>query len=301
MLYIDLHCHSRYSDGLMAPADVVRRAAANGARALALTDHDETGGLAEARAAAAALGVAFITGVEISATWRNHNLHIVGLRFDADNPALQRGLAAIRDGRVERAKRMAAELDRLGIEGSLAGAQTHVSNPRMIGRAHFARFLVERGHAKDVKAVFKKYLAEGKPGYVAHQWASLADALGWISASGGVAVIAHPGRLNADDKTLCELFAEFKEHGGSAIEVVTGSHTPPQCGQFAEYARRFGLAASVGSDFHGPLESARDVGALPELPAGCVPVWQDWAECRAESWTQIGTEAGTPKTSSPAV
>ncbi len=290
MLYIDLHCHSRYSDGLMAPADLIRRAAANGARALALTDHDETGGLAEARAAAAELGVAFIPGVEISVTWRNHTLHIVALRFDPDNPALQRGLAAIRDGRVERAQRMAAELDRQGIEGSLAGAQAHVSNPRMIGRAHFARFLVERGHAKDVKSVFKKYLAEGKPGYVAHQWASLSDALEWVSASGGVAVIAHPGRLNVDDKTLCELFTEFKELGGSAIEVVTGSHMTQQYGQFAEYARRFGLAASVGSDFHGPLESMRDVGVLPELPAGCVPVWRDWTEVQT---------AGTSSPQSP--
>lgn len=278
MLYIDLHCHSIYSDGLLRPADLVQRAAANGARALALTDHDETDGLAEARAAADQHGIAFIDGVEISVTWRSHTLHIVGLRVDPQNPALQRGLDAIRGGRIERAAQMAAELEQHGIEGSLAGAQKHSANPRMIGRAHFARYLVECGCAKDVKSVFKKYLAEGKPGYVPHRWAGLADTIDWISASGGVAVIAHPGRLRADDATLCQLLAQFKELGGAAIEVVTGSHTIQQYGQFADYARRFELRASVGSDFHGPGESARDVGVLPELPAGCAPVWGDWPE-----------------------
>ena len=283
MLNIDLHCHSNASDGTLAPAELVERAAERGVTMLALTDHDELDGLDEARTAAAERGMNFINGVEISVTWRKHTLHIVGLGIDPAYPPLAQGLQQVRSGRGQRAQKMADELAKVGIGGTLEGAYRHTSNPNMIGRTHFARYLVESGRCKDVKSVFNRYLASGKPGYVPHQWASLADAVSWICGSGGIAVLAHPGRYmvgkcSMGKTTLRELLAEFVELGGQALEVVTGSHTPPQYAEFARYAEEFGLLASCGSDFHGPEESYRDLGRLPDLPAGCRPVWEQWQD-----------------------
>jgi len=246
---------------------------------LALTDHDDLDGLEEARAAAVRHGVTFIDGVEISVTWRNRTVHIVGLGIDPAYEPLAEGLRNVRSGRGARAEKMAEALARAGIGGALQGAYRHAGNPNMIGRAHFARYLVEVGHCKDVKSVFNRYLANGKTGYVPHQWAVLADATGWIRGSGGVAVLAHPGRYmtghnSMGRKTLRELVAEFVACGGQAIEVVSGSHTPGQYAEFARYAEEFGLLCSCGSDFHGPDESWRDMGRLPDFPAGCRPVWQ---------------------------
>jgi predicted metal-dependent phosphoesterase TrpH len=270
----DLHCHSTRSDGLLAPADVVARAAQRGVRTLALTDHDEVSGLREARECAAGVGLSFINGVEISVTWSGRTLHVVGLHIDPENPELTAGLEQIRGGRQHRAESIASGLEEAGIEGSLAGARSYVTNPELVGRTHFARFLVERGRASDVHSVFRKYLTVGKPGYVAHQWASLDQAVHWIKASGGIAVLAHPGRYGLNTAERESLLSNFVGMGGSAIEVVTGSHTPDQYATWAGYARRFGLLASAGSDFHGPGESRRDFGELPGLPAGCTPVWE---------------------------
>lgn len=282
MLDYDLHCHSTVSDGTLTPTELVNRAAARGVKVLALTDHDDTDGLDEARAVAARFGMAFINGVEISVTWRKHTLHIVGLGIDPDYPPLKEGLQSVRSGRGERARKMADELAKAGIGGVLQGALKFAGNPTMIGRAHFARYLVEAGHCKDMKSVFNRYLVTGKPGYVAHQWATLADALSWIRGSGGVPVLAHPGRYmtgknSMGKKTLQELLAEFVHLGGQALEVVTGSHTPEQYVEFARYADQFNLAASCGSDFHGPGESYRDMGHLPDLPLICRPVWQSFS------------------------
>lgn len=281
MLNIDLHCHSNASDGTLPPEELVARAAERGVTLLALTDHDETDGLAAARAAADQAGIAFINGVEISVSWRKHTLHIVGLGIDPSHPALIAGLEQVRGGRRLRAQKMADELAKVGLGGTLEGAYRFASNPNMIGRTHFARYLVESGKCKDVKSVFNRYLATGKPGYVPHQWADLADAIAWIRGSGGIAVLAHPGRYmvgkNSMGKTtMRELLTEFVELGGQALEVVTGSHTPPQYAEFARYAAEFGLLASCGSDFHGPHESYRDLGRLPDLPEGCHPVWELW-------------------------
>jgi predicted metal-dependent phosphoesterase TrpH len=283
MLDYDLHCHSNYSDGTLTPAELVRRAAERGVKVLALTDHDDVAGLAEARAAAAEHGVALIDGVEVSVSWRTHTLHVVGLGIDPDHPELVEGLRMMRGGRGIRAQKMSDALAKAGIGGALEGAYQYASNPNMIGRTHFARFMVEAGHCKDVRSVFNRYLVKGKPGYVPHQWASLTDAIGWIRGSGGVAVLAHPGRYmsgrsSMGKKIMHELLGEFAELGGQAIEVVTGSHTPEQYAEFACYAEEFGLLASCGSDFHGPGESYRDVGRLPDLPLRCKPVWSLWAE-----------------------
>jgi hypothetical protein len=274
VINLDLHCHSTYSDGTLAPDELVARAAARGVNVLALTDHDDTGGLAAARAAARRLGVALIDGVEISVTWRGQTIHIVGLGIDPTHERLQAGLAATRGGRIGRAAKIVAAFDELGIAGSAEGAQEFADNPELISRTHFARFLVKRGVVKDMKSAFKRFLGGGQPCFVAHQWASLSDAVRWINGSGGKAVIAHPGRYSLDSAQLRQLLAEFRDLGGAAIEVVTGSHKPHQYAVFATHAREFGLAASTGSDFHSPAESYHDLGSLPPLPAGCVPVWE---------------------------
>jgi predicted metal-dependent phosphoesterase TrpH len=276
MATIDLHSHSTYSDGLLGPAAVVTRAAERGVRVLALTDHDELGGLAEARAAAAECGIELIPGVEVSVSWHGKTLHVVGLHVDPDNEGLREGLLATRAGRHERAARIADELGQAGIDGSLAGARAYAMNPELVSRAHFARFLVKEGYARDTNAVFKRYLVEGKPGYVAHQWAQLGEAIGWIKAAGGMAVLAHPGRYSLDVLQEDVLLEQFKASGGVALEVVTGSHSPDQFGYWAKSAQRFGLHASAGSDYHGPSESRRDLGDLPALPAGCIPVWSNF-------------------------
>lgn len=276
MLNIDLHCHSTISDGLLTPAQLVERAATRGVETLALTDHDDIAGLAEARQTADAKNITFINGVEISVSWRGRTLHIVGLDIDPEYTPLVEGLATIRAGRSQRAGNIAAELSKIGIHGSLEGAYAHVGERRLIGRTHFARFLVEQGHAKDVKSVFKKYLVKGKPGYTPHEWTTLSDAVGWICGSGGRAVIAHPGRYDLGKNVLNDLFNEFCALGGSAIEVVTASHTPEQVKHFAQHAQNRDLLVSCGSDFHGPGESHFDLGQLPEFPLGCTPVWHDW-------------------------
>ncbi len=270
---VDLHSHSTCSDGLLSPAELVERAVLRGVDMLALTDHDELAGLAPARAAALQWGLRLIDGVEISVQWEGTTLHIVGLNVDAHHAPLVDGLAAIRAGREQRAQRMADSLNAAGITGSLEGARRYAKNPELLSRSHFARYLVAAGHARDTNAVFRNYLTPGKPGYVPHQWAALTDALGWIAGSGGLAVLAHPGRYPLNQQQAEKLLAEFAALGGAAVEVVTGSHTPDEFVIWARYAKRFGLRASAGSDFHGPGEGYRDVGNVPVLPAGCEPVW----------------------------
>lgn len=270
---VDLHSHSSCSDGLLSPAELVERAVVRGVDMLALTDHDELAGLAPARAAAAQWGLRLINGVEISVQWEDTTLHIVGLNVDPEHALLVDGLAAIRDGREQRAQRMADSLAAAGITGSLEGARRYAKNPQLLSRSHFARYLVEAGHARDTSAVFRNFLTPGKPGYVPHQWAALTDAMGWIAGSGGLAVLAHPGRYPLNQQQAEKLLGEFVELGGAALEVVTGSHTPEEFVIWARYAKRFGLRASAGSDFHGPGEGYRDIGNVPVLPAGCDPVW----------------------------
>jgi len=272
----DLHCHSTASDGVLTPEAVVRRAATNRVAVLALTDHDDVAGLAEAALAAREHRIRFVPGVEVSITWGGTTIHIVGLGIDPRNATLAASLEQVRSSRERRAANIAAQLESLGIQGSLAGAYAYAGNPRLIGRAHFARFLVERGVARDVATVFKHYLVRGKPGYVPHQWASLADAVASIRASGGRAVVAHPGRYKLSHAELRQFLGEFKSAGGEGIEVVTGSHSRPQYAEFARLAREFGFLASRGSDFHGPDESPIDLGMLPPLPGDLKPVWHDW-------------------------
>ena len=276
MLRYDLHCHSTHSDGLLAPSELVRRAAQRGVDALALTDHDEVSGLAEARAHARELGLRLIDGVEISVTWSNLTLHVLGLRVDPECAVLRDGLATIRVGRTGRARRIGDALAAAGVHEAYEGARRYVTSERLISRTHFARFLVDAGHAREMKDVFRRFLVPGKPGHVAHDWARLPDAIDWIHAAGGQAVLAHPGRYKLSATGLRELLAEFRDAGGDGIEVLSPSHSGAQVAEFARKARTFGLLASAGSDYHGAGESYVDLGDMPPLPAGLTPVWQSW-------------------------
>ena len=274
ILNADLHCHSVVSDGTLTPEVLAARAAANGVELWALTDHDEISGQHRAIAAAREAGMKYLTGTEISVTFAGQTVHIVGLGFDPDDASMRQGLTATRGGRGDRAKEMAEGLARVGIHGAYEGALQHVGNPELISRTHFARFLVDSGVCRDTHEVFRRFLTEGKPGFVPHRWASLGDAVAWITRAGGVAVIAHPARYAFTANEEYALFSEFKTHGGQAVEVVTGSHTAAEYVKYAQTAREFELAASRGSDFHSPDESHTDLGQLPYLPGELTPVWE---------------------------
>jgi len=273
---VDLHSHSNVSDGVLTPSAVAARAKDNGVDVWALTDHDEIDGIAEAREAARHLGLGYVPGVEISITWAGETVHIVGLQIDETNPSLVQGLAATRSGRELRAHEIAAQLDKVGIPNAFEGALKYVGNPDLISRTHFARYILELGMCADMQQVFRKYLTEGKPGYVPHRWATLKEAVTWITGANGIAVVAHPGRYHFSDFAFDEFFKEFKQFGGKAIEVTTGSHTAEQFTYFAKIAKQYNFLASRGSDFHGPGESRVELGALPPLPKDVVPVWHDW-------------------------
>ncbi len=273
MSNIDFHCHSEISDGLHSPREVVGFAAKNGVDVLALTDHDNLGGLAQAREAAHEHGIRFIDGVEVSVTWTSKTLHIVGVNIDPSDSALRAGLETIRSGRMQRAQKMAESLARVGIGGVLQGALSYAKNPDMIGRTHFARCLIEQGHVKDVKTVFKKYLVPGKPGYVPHEWASLVDAVCLIVGSGGIAILAHPGRYDIGPNAMKRLLGEFKTLGGLGVEVVTSNHSAEHIERFSRLAIEFELLASRGSDFHGDEDGRVQLGRIPALPPHLTPVW----------------------------
>ncbi len=279
LLNADLHCHSVVSDGTLTPEQLALRAKENGVELWALTDHDEIGGQARATAAARAVGLPYVTGTEISVTFANVTVHIVGLGFDPTNAQLDQGLRNTRGGREQRARQMSAELARVGIPGAYEGAIKYVDNPELISRTHFARYIVESGYCPDTNAVFRKYLAEGKPGFVPHRWANLGDAVQWITQAGGVAVIAHPARYRFTANEEFALFTEFKAHGGRGAEVVTGAHSAADYVKYAGFCQEFGLAASRGSDFHSPDESHTDLGKLPDLPGSVQPVWDLLESC----------------------
>jgi predicted metal-dependent phosphoesterase TrpH len=272
-LNADLHCHSVVSDGTLTPEQLAERAYANGVRLWALTDHDELGGQERAQLAASALGMDYLPGVEISVSWMGQTIHIVGLGIDASHVGILEGLRRTREGRGNRAKQIAEQLLKAGIPGAYEGALHFAGNQELISRTHFARFLVEQGVCKDTEQVFKRYLVEDKPGYVPHLWATLDDAVAWIKGAGGAAVIAHPGRYKLSAMQMDELYKHFKEIGGMAIEVITGSHSPNQYQTYGKIAQHYGFLASRGSDFHDPEESYIDLGTLPHLPDHLTPVW----------------------------
>ncbi|HIP53065.1 MAG TPA: PHP domain-containing protein [Chromatiales bacterium] len=279
----DLHSHSTASDGTLRPAELVARAAAVGIDALALTDHDTTAGLDEAATEAQRQGIELINGVEISVTWSGRVVHIVGLHIDSSDTRLQRGLERLCEFRQWRAEEIGRRLCKAGISGAYEGACAFASGG-LISRTHFARFLVREGYASDERQVFKHYLVAGKPGHVKGEWADLAEAVEWIRGAGGEAVIAHPARYRLTRTRLRRLLREFTEAGGSALEVVSGSHGKDDCYAMARHANDWGLRASAGSDYHGPEKPWIELGRLPPLPEICVPIWEAWeAACNVVS------------------
>lgn len=271
----DLHTHTYYSDGILSPSELVTKAAAAGVEVLALTDHDTTIGVAEARTAADRSGIYLVPGVEISTTWAGKTIHVVGLQIDPENPALITGLDSLLETRQQRARVMSEKLEKKGFGAISEEVQKQVKGP-IISRTHYARALVAAGHAKDIPQAFKKFLTGGKAGYAATCWADLEQVIGWIRQAGGHAVIAHPGRYKMGSGKLRSLFAEFAELGGEAVEVISGSQHPDQTERLSRFAREFGLMASVGSDYHGPEQRWISLGRLPRLPGSCEPLWQLW-------------------------
>jgi len=273
----DLHAHTTASDGELTPTELVAYAGECGVDVLAVTDHDVTGGLQEAMTAANESGIHLIPGIEISVTWSFQTIHVVGLHVDPSNPVLQKGLGQLREFRVHRAEEIARRLEKAGISGALAGAKIHAKG-EVIARTHFARFLVEAGHAENMKQVFKRYLVRNKPGYVPGEWAELDAAVNWIRSAGGIAVIAHPARYQLSGTRLRHLLSAFRDCGGVGIEVVCSSHNTSDIQRFTDLADYFGLYASRGSDYHGPENMYADPKRLPELPEICRPVWthSDW-------------------------
>ena len=286
LLNADLHSHSNVSDGTLTPEALAARAHAQGVELWSLTDHDEIGGQQRALEAALTLGMDYLCGVEVSVTFADETVHIVGLGVDPDDEALMAGLAATRGGRRERAQQMADGLAAVGIKGAFEGALRYVGNPELISRTHFARFLVDAGHCEDTHAVFRRYLTSGKPGFVPHRWARLGDAVGWIVDAGGIAVIAHPARYRFSPTEEYALFTEFIAHGGRGVEVMTGSHSAAEQLRYAKTALEFELLASRGSDFHSPDESRVELGSLPDLPGTLKPVWEALAH-RVQKSTQV--------------
>ena len=278
-LRIDLHSHSTYSDGVLTPAALIERASNNRVTMLALTDHDEVGGLADAEAAAREAGIGFVPGVEVSITWAGLTVHVIGLGIEPRNAPLTHGLAGIRLSRGLRAVRIAQQLDAAGIPNSLAGASRLAGDAAVIGRGHFARFLVEQGHAADAKTAFKKYLGMGKCGYVAHQWVSLGQAIAWIRGAGGHAVLAHPDRYRLAPLQMHALLDEFKQHGGQALELYGGRRANPL--PMLRLATHFGFSLSAGSDFHAAAQGPADLGDIPPFPDGARTLWQDWEVLRS--------------------
>ena len=275
-LNADLHAHSNRSDGALSPAQLVGRAHAQGVQLLALTDHDELDGLAQARDACRTLGLGFVAGVEVSASWAGHTLHVLGLGIDPETPALQTGLAGLRRLRLERAREIAHRLERVGFAQAWSTVLSMAPNPALITRTHFAQAMVQSGHCADYDEAFSRFLGQGRPGDVPQRWAGLAEAVGWIRDAGGVAVLAHPGRYRLADAAQWTMLSQFRACGGGALELVTGAHSREQVQRFAGAARHFGFSASRGSDFHGVQPGFTELGALAPLPEGIEPVWACW-------------------------
>jgi predicted metal-dependent phosphoesterase TrpH len=272
---VDLHLHSTASDGTLEPAALVAHVAACGVELMALTDHDTVAGVAAAADAARARGVAFVPGVELSATWRGRTIHVLGLALDPVNPTLARGLERQQAAREARALRIAGRLDAAGAPGTEALAAIRAAGS-LPTRTHFARALVAAGAAADLGQAFARWLGRGRPGHVAGDWPELAEATGWVVAAGGKAAIAHPMRYTLSAGARREMCAEFAAAGGHGVEVVTGGGGVRDREQAISLAVRCRLEGSVGSDFHDPAVPWNPPGRLAKLPDSIRPIWSDF-------------------------
>lgn len=274
MIY-DLHTHSNASDGILSPAALVMRARQRGVTHLALTDHDTVQGLQSARAQAEIEGINLINGIELSCLWAGRGIHVVGLNVDASSVQLQQAIAAQQEARDARGIEIGKRLEKAGIPEALEGAR-RLAGDAVLGRPHFARYLVERGFSNSINGAFKQYLGAGKPGDIKHRWPDIADMVAAIRAAGGVAVLAHPAKYELTRTKLRELVAVFKEAGGQAIEVISGQQASNETEALAQITTQFDLYASCGSDFHMPDQPWQELGSFAQLPSSCRPVWQLW-------------------------
>lgn len=270
MLY-DLHSHTNASDGKLSPTELCHRALANGVTHLAITDHDTLAGWTSLTQIPE--GISLIPGIEFSCVWSGMTIHIVGLDFDPEHPSMKHGLLAQTEARIKRSEIIAERLAKLGMHGALEAAQSYAGESQL-GRPHFARFLVERGHVNSLNQAFDRYLGAGKPGDVKALWPELATVVEWIVGSGGIPVIAHPARYKMTNMKLRRLIETFKSVGGMGIEVVSGSQSRDITAYMAQLCEQYQLLASQGSDFHGPGSPWQELGRFDVMPKRCVPVWE---------------------------
>ena len=269
---IDFHTHSIASDGQLSPTQLVRRASEKGVRVLALTDHDTTHGVEEAAITAKEIGVHLVPGIELSVTWNDQNFHMVGLGIDPLHSTLASGVREQQELRLSRAREIGRRLNKNRIEGAFEGAALLAGNG-MLTRTHFARYLVDQNRAATLQKAFDQFLKRGKPGYVPTRWAPLETGIQWVTAAGGIAVLAHPQRYKISTTRLKRLLTDFKTAGGQAIEVVCGNSSNDDVLKFSRHALDFGLLGSVGSDFHSPENPWIELGRLRPFPNGVSPVW----------------------------
>ena len=270
---VDLHNHSYYSDGLFSPSEVVEYADEAGCDLFALTDHDTTDGLTEAKQMADKLSVDLVSGVEISAFWRNMTIHVIGLDIDIDNDVLQLGLGHNQQLRKDRAEKIAFELWRAGIKDALEKTQ-FLSKNNMLTRTHFAQMLIKEGYCKDMKSVFRRYLNGKKPGGVRVEWKNIDEVVGWIHASGGKAVLAHPFRYRMTQTKIKNMITDFKEVLGDGIEVVTATSSDEEISLSNKWAQEYKLLSSCGSDYHGWPNQRIQIGCLRDLPNPDNAIWK---------------------------
>ena len=278
IMKVDLHNHSYYSDGVFSPSEVVRLADEAGCDLFALTDHDTTDGLNEARQTADKLSVDLVSGVEISAFWRNMTIHIIGLDIDINNDILQAGLVHNQQLRKERAEKIALGLWRAGIKDALEKTQA-LSKTDMLTRTHFAQMLIREGYCKDMKSVFRRYLTGKKPGGIRVEWKNIDEVVGWIHAAGGQAVLAHPFRYRMTNTKIKNMFLNFKEVYGDGVEVVTATSTDEEISLSNQWAEEYELSSSCGSDYHGWKNQRIQIGSLRDLPNLDNAIWR-YLPCR---------------------
>lgn len=270
---IDFHTHTSASDGALPPAELIARARARGVEVLAITDHDTVDGYLAVAGTEA--GLRLVSGVEFSCRWSGTTVHIVGLGIDCAHPAMREGLAVLDTARAERGAKIAERLAGRGFPGALEGALREAGDSQL-GRPHFAAWMVGQGHVADFSAAFDRYLGQGKIGDVKAFWPELADVVGWITAAGGVAVVAHPYKYRFTGMKLRRLLVDFVAAGGTAIEIHSGRQTAEQRRQLERYAREYSLEISAGSDFHRDMSYGPELGVEAPASDGLRGVWERW-------------------------
>ncbi len=256
MEYVDLHTHTTASDGIYSPRKLIDIAVSKGVRAIAITDHDTVGSISEALDYASTMRYTVFPGIEYSVDYSRGSLHLVGLNIDHDYAPMLEELERLNDMRRQRAYRMIDDLRKHGFDVTAAEVED-IARGAAIGRPHIARIMVRKGYAKDMTDVFQRFLIKGKPGYVKKEKISLEKAVELINGAGGIPVLAHPLSLEyKDGGDFEELLMEFISKGVRGIEVYAGMHTVKAAEKYMEFAKRYGLLVSGGSDFHGDKNEA---------------------------------------------